>query len=72
MSKYSLDKIICIGEKYIQSSLLPIYQKCSFGKRCVVKTDVNYVFKKFTLLCAIYNLKCVDATFYKEVGNISS
>jgi hypothetical protein len=68
VSKYSLDKIICLDETSIQPSLLPIYSKCSLGKRCVVKTDDNYVFRKFTLLCAISNSKCVGATFYKEGG----
>lgn len=48
--------------------MLAIYSKCSLGKRCVVKTDDNYVFRKFTLLCAISNSKCVGATFYKEGG----
>ena len=46
------------------------YSKCALDKRCVVKTDDNYVFRKFTLLCAISNSnsnsKCVGATFYKE------
>lgn len=37
-------------------------------KRCIVKTDDNYVFRKFTLLCAISNSKCVGATLYKEGG----
>ena len=68
VSKYSLDKIICLDETSIQPSLLPIYSKCSLGKRCVVKTDDNYVFRKFTLLCAISNSKCVGATLYKEGG----
>jgi len=31
------------------------YSKCDLGKRCFVKTDDNYVFRKFTLLCAISN-----------------
>ena len=39
VSKYSLDKIICLDETSIQPSLLPIYSKCSLGKRCVVKTN---------------------------------
>jgi hypothetical protein len=38
------------------------------GKRCVVKTDDNYIFRKFTLLCAISNSKYVGATLYKEGG----
>ena len=28
----------------------------------------NYVFKKFTLLCAINNKKCIGANLYKEGG----
>ena len=46
------------------------YSKCSLGKRCVTKTDDNYIFRKFTLLCAISNSKCVGATLYKEGGMI--
>ena len=68
VSKYSLDKIICLDETSIKPALLPIYSKCPLGKRCVVKTDDNYVFRKFTLLCAISNSKYVGATLYKEGG----
>ena len=46
------------------------YSKCPLGKRCIIKTDDNYVFRKFTLLCAISNFKCVGATLYKEGGMI--
>jgi hypothetical protein len=46
------------------------FSKCSLGKRCVVKIDDNYIFRKFTLLCAISNSKCVGATLYKEGGMI--
>jgi transposase len=38
------------------------------GKRCIIKTDDNYVFRKFTLLCAISNSKCVGATMYEKGG----
>lgn len=68
VNKYPLNKIICLDETSIQPALLPIYSKCALGKRCVIKTDDNYVFRKFTLLCAISNSKCVGATFYKEGG----
>ena len=44
------------------------YSKCFLGKRCIIKTDDNYVFKKFTLLCAINNRKCIGAKLYKEGG----
>lgn len=46
------------------------YGKCQLGKRCIVKTDDNYVFRKFTLLCAISNPKCIGTTLYKEDGMI--
>ena len=66
ISKYSLNKIISLDETSISLALIMEYSKCSLGKRCVVKTDDNYIFRKFTLLCAISNSKCVGATLYKE------
>jgi len=68
ISKYSLNKIISLDETSISPALIMEYSKCPLGKRCVVKTDDNYIFRKFTLLCAISNSKCVGATFYKEGG----
>ena len=68
VSKYSLDKIIFLDETSIQPAMYLPYAKCDLGKRCVVKTDDNYVFRKFTLLCAISNSNYVDATLYKEGG----
>ena len=68
ISKYALHKIICLDETSIQPSMIIKFSKCSLDKRCVVKTDDNYVFRKFTLLCAISNSKCVGATLYKEGG----
>ena len=70
ISKYLLNKIISLDETSISPSLIMEYSKCSLGKRCVVKTNDNYVFRKFTLLCAISNSKCVGATLYKEGGMI--
>jgi transposase len=66
VGKYTLDKIISLDETSISPALIMEYSKCPLGKRCVVKTDDNYVFRKFTLLCAISNSKCVGATLYKE------
>jgi transposase len=68
ISKYKLDKIICLDETSIKPAMYLPYSKCALGKRCIIKTDDNYVFRKFTLLCAISNSKCVGATFYKEGG----
>jgi transposase len=68
IDKYSLDKIISLDETSIKPAMYLPYSKCDLGKRCVVKTDDNYVFRKFTLLCAISNSKCIGATLYKEGG----
>jgi transposase len=68
ISKYSLDKIISLDETSIQPAIYLPYSKCPLGKRCIIKTDDNYVFRKFTLLCAISNSKSVGATLYKEGG----
>lgn len=68
VSKYSLDKIICLDETSIQPAMIKEYSKCLLGKRCVVRTDDNYIFRKFTLLCAINNSKCIGASLYKEDG----
>ena len=68
VSKYPLDKIICLDETSIQPSMIMEFSKCELGKRCIIKTDDNYVFRKFTLLCAISNSKCVGATMYEKGG----
>ena len=68
INKYKLDKIICLDETSIKPAMYLPYSKCALGNRCIVKTDDNYVFRKFTLLCAISNSKCVDITLYKEGG----
>jgi len=63
-----LNKIICLDETSLRPLMYSSYSKCLLGKRCVVKSDDNYIFRKFTLLCAISNSKCVGATLYKEGG----
>jgi len=68
ISKYKLDKIICLDETSIKPAMFLSYAKCALGKRCVVKTDNNYVFRNFTLLCGISNSKFLGATLYKEGG----
>lgn len=66
--KYSLSKIICLDETSIKPAMYLPYSKCQLGRRCIIKTDDNYVFRKFTLLCAINNKKCVGTSLYKEGG----
>jgi transposase len=66
--KYSLNKIICLDETSIGSHLKPSYSRCFIGKRCVIKTNNNFVFRSFTLLAAINNSKCVGKLFYEKGG----
>jgi len=68
VSKYSLNKIICLDETPIQSAMMLEYSRCDLGKRCVIKTNDNYVFRKFSLLVAINNSKCVGHTLYEKGG----
>ena len=48
--------------------MLMEYSRCYIGKRCVVETDDNYFFRKFTLLVAISNSKCIGWTLYEKKG----
>jgi len=66
--KYPLNKIICLDETSIGSHLKPSYSRCFIGKRCVIKTNNNFVFRSFTLLVAINNSKCVGKIFYENGG----
>ena len=66
--KYPLNKIICLDETSIGSHLKPSYSRCFIGKRCVIKTNNNFVFRSFTLLVAINNSKCVGKIFYEKGG----
>jgi folylpolyglutamate synthase/dihydropteroate synthase len=44
------------------------YSRCQLGKKCVVETDDNYVFRKFTLLVAINNSGYVGSKLYQKEG----
>jgi len=67
VSKYPIDKIICLDETSIGSHLKPAYSRCYIGKRCVIKTDNNFVFRSFTLLVAINNKNVLEKYFMKRV-----
>ena len=53
VKQYSLDDIICIDETSLNSFM--IRRKCyeELGKRCIVKTESQEVFKKYTGIFAI-------------------
>ena len=48
--------------------MIPEYSRCPLGRRCIVKTDDSYFYRKFTLLCAVNNSKCVGWKLYEKGG----
>jgi len=68
VDKYKLNKIISLDETSISPAMIAEYSRCESGKRCVVKTDNSFFFRKFTLLVAIKNSKCVGWTLYEKGG----
>jgi hypothetical protein len=44
------------------------YSRCELGKRCIIKTDDSYLFRKFTLLVAISNSKYIGWVLYEKGG----
>lgn len=68
VDEYKLNKIISLDETSIKPSMLKEYSRCQIGKRCVVKTDDSYLFRKFTLLVAISNKKCIGWKLYEKGG----
>jgi len=68
IKKYPLNKIICLDETSVGSALHPTYSRCYLGRRCVIKTSNQFVFRKFTLLVAINNTKCVGKELYPKGG----
>lgn len=68
VKQYQMDKIISLDETSVGALLMPSYSRCYIGKRCVVKTNKNFVFQKFTLLVAINNSKRIGYEFYEKGG----
>lgn len=69
LNKYPLNKIISIDETSISPAMIMEYSRCDSGKICVVKTDDNFIFRKFTLLSAISNKKCIGWILYEKGGS---
>ena len=68
VKQYPMDKIFSFDETSVGALLMPSYSRCYIGKRCVVKTNKNFVFQKFTLLVAINNSKRIGYEFYEKGG----
>ncbi len=70
VKQYSLDDIICIDETSLNSFM--IRRKCyeELDKRCVVKTESQEVFKKYTGIFAISTKSVIGYEMYKREGLI--
>ena len=68
VDKFKLNKIISLDETSIQPAMIMEYSRCPLGKRCILKTDDSYFFRKFTLLVAISNSKCIGWILYEKGG----
>ena len=68
VKQFPMNKIICLDETSIGSALKPTYSRCELGRRCVIQTSNQFVFRKFTLLVAISNSKCVGKELYEKGG----
>ena len=65
---FPIEDIISLDETSIQPAMIPEYSRCNLGNRCIVKTDDSYLYRKFTLLCAINNSKCIGWKLYEKGG----
>ena len=68
VKQYNLNDIICIDETSLNSFM--IRRKCyeELGKRCVVKTESQEIFKKYTGIFAISSKGVIGYDVYKKGG----
>jgi len=68
VKKYKLDDIICIDETSIKSLQKRNYCYNEIGKRCVIKTQSQEVFKKYTGIFAISTKGVLGWDLYEKSG----
>lgn len=68
IKKYKLDDIICIDETSLNSFLTRNFCYSEIGRRCVVKTSSQEVFKKYTGIFAITTKGCIGWKLYEKGG----
>jgi len=66
ISKFKLEDIISIDETSVSTSLTHNYCRAFLGDRCIKKTTNNEVFKKYSLVVAINNKKCIASELYQN------
>ena len=68
VKKYNLDDIICIDETSIKSLQKRHHCYSDIGKRCVIKTESQEVFKKYTGIFAISTKGVLGWELYEKSG----
>jgi transposase len=71
INKFKLEDIISIDETSVSTSLTHNYCRAFLGDRCVKKTTNNEVFKKYSLVVAINNKKCIASELFQN-GAVNS
>ena len=71
IKNFNLDDIISIDETSVSTSLNFNYCRDELGKRCIIKTNDNAVFTKYSLVVAITNKKYIDYKLYQK-GAVNS
>ena len=69
IKKYKMKDVISIDETSIQPGMVKEYCRENKGKRCYFKTTDNKVFRKYTLLVAISNVKLIGYKLYEKGGS---
>mgnify|MGYP001496884310 CR=1 FL=1 len=68
IKKYKLEDIICIDETSVNALMKRNHCYSEVGKRCVIKTTSQEVFKKYTAIFAINNNGVIGWELYEKRG----
>lgn len=68
VKKHKVEDIICIDETSLNAFMVRKYCREKIGKRCVVKTTSQEVFKKYTGVFAISSKGCIGYEVYRQGG----
>lgn len=68
VKKHKVEDIICIDETSLNAFMVRKYCRERIGKRCVVKTTSQEVFKKYTGVFAISSNGCIGYEVYRHGG----
>lgn len=68
IKEYNLDDIICIDETSINTLQISHHCYSDIGKRCVIKTESQEVFKKYTGIFALSTRGVIGYELYEKGG----